>query len=220
MPVADHQAAAVFIPLGRKRRDIGATSASQRLGQHPPRALPHDLVDQRRRAILAPSRLEHRQGLPVSIGLYLPGPRVNAGHCLRPRGGHREGTPLPGQIHRFQALLYAAFALAFLCFFAGIAGRRPWLRWQRFPNITVRVDGLGSEIGGKQTPGFPLGSAQARDDESSYHERGGGPWGRHQGGVPADKSETWDSVFCTNSCSRSLFDRSNAISQPMPSRFR
>ena len=35
---------------------------------------------------------------------------------------------------------YASFAFAFLCFFAAIAGWRPWLRWQRFPNITVRVD--------------------------------------------------------------------------------
>jgi len=52
-------------------------------------------------------------------------------------------------------MAYAAFTLAFLCFFAGIAGWRPWLRWQRFPNITVRVDGIGSEAGSKQMPGFP-----------------------------------------------------------------
>jgi hypothetical protein len=44
-------------------------------------------------------------------------------------------------------IAYAAFTLAFLCFFAGIAGWRPWLRWRRFPNITVRVDGLGNDIG-------------------------------------------------------------------------
>jgi hypothetical protein len=32
--------------------DIGVHLGLQRLGQHPPRALPHDLIDQRRRAIL------------------------------------------------------------------------------------------------------------------------------------------------------------------------
>jgi hypothetical protein len=52
-------------------------------------------------------------------------------------------------------MAYAAFALAFACFFAAIAGWRPWLWWQRFPNITVRVDSFGHEIGSKQTPGFP-----------------------------------------------------------------
>jgi hypothetical protein len=52
-------------------------------------------------------------------------------------------------------MAYAAFTLAFLCFFAGIAGWRPWLRWQRFPNIVVRVDGIGNEVASKQMPGFP-----------------------------------------------------------------
>jgi hypothetical protein len=52
-------------------------------------------------------------------------------------------------------MAYTAFVLAFLCFFAAIAGWRPWLRWQRFPNITVRVDSFGNETSSKQTPGFP-----------------------------------------------------------------
>jgi hypothetical protein len=51
---------------------------------------------------------------------------------------------------------YAAFISAFLCFFAAIAGWRPWLRWQRFPNLVVRVDGIGNEVGSKQIPGFPV----------------------------------------------------------------
>jgi hypothetical protein len=29
------------------------------------------------------------------------------------------------------------------------------LRWQRFPDITVRVDSIGNEIGEEQIPGFP-----------------------------------------------------------------
>jgi hypothetical protein len=50
--VAHDQAAAVLIPLGGMRRDVGVHLRLQRLGQHPPGALPHDLIDQRRRAIL------------------------------------------------------------------------------------------------------------------------------------------------------------------------
>lgn len=50
---------------------------------------------------------------------------------------------------------YGSFVLAFLCFLAAIAGWRPWLRWQRFPNLTIRVDGQGTEVVNKQTPGFP-----------------------------------------------------------------
>jgi hypothetical protein len=50
--IADHQPAAVPVALGGMRRDTGIHLGLQRLGQHPPRALPHDLIDQRRRAIL------------------------------------------------------------------------------------------------------------------------------------------------------------------------
>jgi hypothetical protein len=52
MTVADHQAAAVLATLGGVRRDIGVHLGLQRLGQHPPGAFPHDLIDQRRRAAL------------------------------------------------------------------------------------------------------------------------------------------------------------------------
>jgi len=50
--VAYHQPAAVLIPLAGIRRDIGIYLGSQRLGQHPPCTLPHDLIDERRRAAL------------------------------------------------------------------------------------------------------------------------------------------------------------------------
>jgi len=43
--VADHQAAAVFAALGRKRRDIRIYLGLQRLGQHPPGARTDDLID-------------------------------------------------------------------------------------------------------------------------------------------------------------------------------
>jgi hypothetical protein len=47
--VADHQAAAVLIPLAGELRDIGVHLGLQRLGQHPPGALPDNLINQRRR---------------------------------------------------------------------------------------------------------------------------------------------------------------------------
>jgi hypothetical protein len=46
--VPHDQTAAVFIPFGGMRRDIGLHLGLQRPGQHPPRAFPHDLIDQRR----------------------------------------------------------------------------------------------------------------------------------------------------------------------------
>jgi len=52
-----------LIPLGNVCRDIGVHLGLQRLGQHPPGAFPHDLIDQRRRAILPAYRLSRRQGL-------------------------------------------------------------------------------------------------------------------------------------------------------------
>ena len=54
--IADHQAVTILAPLGGMRRDIGVHLGLQRLGQHPPGTLPHDLIDQRRRAIL-PARM-------------------------------------------------------------------------------------------------------------------------------------------------------------------
>jgi hypothetical protein len=57
---------------------------------------------------------------------------------------------------------YIAFTLAFLCFLAAIANWRPWLRWQRFPNIIVSVDGVGYETGTKQMPNFPPQSTNLR----------------------------------------------------------
>jgi hypothetical protein len=45
--IAHHQTAAIVVPLGSERRDIGVHLRAQRLGQHPTRALPHDLIDQR-----------------------------------------------------------------------------------------------------------------------------------------------------------------------------
>jgi hypothetical protein len=46
--IADHQAAAVLAALGGELGDIGLHLGLQRLGQHPPGALTHDLIDQRR----------------------------------------------------------------------------------------------------------------------------------------------------------------------------
>jgi hypothetical protein len=44
--VAGHQPAAVLIPLGGERCNVGVNLGLQRLGQHPPGAFTDDLVDQ------------------------------------------------------------------------------------------------------------------------------------------------------------------------------
>ncbi len=50
---------------------------------------------------------------------------------------------------------YAAFSCAFLCFLAAIAGWRPFRNLQRFPDITVRIDGWQAVKGQLQlAPGF------------------------------------------------------------------
>src|SRR5205823_1270319 len=94
--VAHHQPAAILVPLGSVRRDIGVHLGPQRLGQHPPRAFPHDLIDQRR-AILGALVVravvrdygEHR---------VIPSrPARQRRSLLETPLGHREGTPLPGR---------------------------------------------------------------------------------------------------------------------------
>jgi len=51
--VTHHQAVAILIPLGREPGNVSVHLGGQRFGQHPPRAFPHNLIDQRPRAILA-----------------------------------------------------------------------------------------------------------------------------------------------------------------------
>jgi hypothetical protein len=50
--VPHHEPAPVLVPLGGERGDIGIDLGAQRLGQHPPSALPHDLIDHRPRPAL------------------------------------------------------------------------------------------------------------------------------------------------------------------------
>jgi hypothetical protein len=103
MPVPHHQAAAAPVPLARERRDISVHLGLQLLGQHPPRALPHDLVDQRAPTSLSLFRrplLHYREhGRTFPAGVAAPA-------LLETSHGIREGTP-PGLIHRSQALLPA-----------------------------------------------------------------------------------------------------------------
>jgi hypothetical protein len=58
------------------------------------------------------------------------------------------------------ASAYASFVLAFMCFLAAIVGWRPWLRWQRFPNLIIRVEGAGNEEGKIRPLNFPEASVR------------------------------------------------------------
>jgi hypothetical protein len=103
--IAHHQAPAVLAPLGSELGYIGIHLGLQRLGQHPPRALPHDLINQRPRAILtalmaaalARDYGEHR---------VVPSRPARQRRSLLETSTRTPGRYTPPQpIHRFQALL-------------------------------------------------------------------------------------------------------------------
>src|ERR1035441_8912045 len=92
-PVAHHQAAAVLVTNPAELVDVGGDLGLQRRGQHLPGAVPHDLIDQRRRLPISRQRASHVWHY-CEHGCTFPARRSSAGHCLRPlRLGHREGTP-------------------------------------------------------------------------------------------------------------------------------
>jgi hypothetical protein len=80
--IAHHQSAAALVALGGEPGDVGVDLGLQRLGQHPPSTISHDLIDQRRR---------HRRSAVGSLvsssglrdygehGSYLPDRRCHAG---------------------------------------------------------------------------------------------------------------------------------------------
>ena len=101
MPVADHQPAAVLVPLGRERRDKGVHLRLQSLGQHPPGALPNDLIDQRSR----PTRFLPDDPSWTTVSTGVPSrPAFQRRPCLRPHLASGRVRP-PALIHRSQALL-------------------------------------------------------------------------------------------------------------------
>jgi hypothetical protein len=76
--IAHDQPVAVLLTLLGEPGKIGVHLRLHRLGQHPPRALPHQLIDQRRtttRTIITSRRLGHY----AEHGSYLPDRRANVG---------------------------------------------------------------------------------------------------------------------------------------------
>ena len=117
--VSHHQPVAVLVELVGVRLDIRGDLGLQRRGEHPPRAIAHDLIDQRPadRGRLA-RRLHHRRRRHIrgrrrrlALGDYgehgrtFP-TRVGARACLIPSLGLLGKVRLPKPIHRFQALLF------------------------------------------------------------------------------------------------------------------
>ena len=105
--IAHHQPPPVLVTLVGEPGAVGIHFGLQRLGQHPLRTLPDQLVDQRR-----PRRSRSRRTIAVGgirnyseHGSYLPDQRYRAGLAWNLHSVTREGTPLPEPIHRFQALL-------------------------------------------------------------------------------------------------------------------
>ena len=105
--VTNHQPAAVLVTVVGEPGDVGVDLGLQRLSQHPPRTLTHNLVDHRRRTRRRRSRTITISGIRnySEHGTYLPDQRCRAGLAWNPQSVTREGTPPPESIHRFQALL-------------------------------------------------------------------------------------------------------------------
>ena len=105
--VAHHQPPPVLVALIGESGAVGVHFGPQRLGQHPPRALPDEFVDQRRPRGCPSSRTVAVNSIRnySEHGSYLPDQRYRAGLAWNLYSVTREGTPLPEPIHRFQALL-------------------------------------------------------------------------------------------------------------------
>ena len=81
--VAHHHSAARLIPLRRQPGEVSADLGLQRLGQHPPGALPNNLIDQRGRAV---GSIGAGRGAVIGLvgqygehGSYLPDRRCRPG---------------------------------------------------------------------------------------------------------------------------------------------
>src|ERR1019366_7223970 len=86
--VAHHHPPAILIAQPRELVDVGGDLGLQRRGQHLPGAVPHDLVDQRRRLPISRQRASHVRHY-CEHGCTFPARRSSVGHCLRPlRLGH------------------------------------------------------------------------------------------------------------------------------------
>ena len=107
--VTHHHPPSILIAQPGELADIRGDLGLQRRGQHLPGAVPHDLVDQRRR-LPGRQRASHVRHY-CEHGCTFPARRSSAGHCLRPLTTRSPGryTLLRShpsrQIHRFQALL-------------------------------------------------------------------------------------------------------------------
>jgi hypothetical protein len=95
--VADDQTAAVLVALVGERRDVGIDLGLQRLGQHPAGALPHDLIDQRRRRTGLAGLIALRRAWDYGEHLGVPSrPTLLRRPCLRTSCDPGRYTPFPG----------------------------------------------------------------------------------------------------------------------------
>ena len=129
--VAHHQPPPVLVAVVGEPGAVGIHFGLQRLGQHPPRALPDKVVDQRRprrrssRRTIAAGRIRNYS----EHGSYLPDQRYRAGLAWNLHSVTREGTPLPEPIHRFQPLPAPRGARSYLPPSGEGLEVNLWVRW-------------------------------------------------------------------------------------------
>jgi hypothetical protein len=161
--IAHHQAVAVLALLTSEPGNAGIHLGGQRFGQHPPRVLPHNPIDQRRRDILA-ALMARAVARDYGEHRVVPSRPARQRRSLLETSTRTPGryTP-PRPIHRFQALLRSlkVFSLAvravavgwgrqgaFGLHFAAARGVRP-LELRRVGLVVVK---LGGQAG---SPGWP-----------------------------------------------------------------
>jgi hypothetical protein len=98
--VAHHQPLAARIPLGGVRGEVGVDLDLQRGGQHPPRALTHQLVQVKAQLVL-------RLGIGnyTQHAAFLPRRRCLAGASRTCHPGRYAALPSPDPIHNFRSYL-------------------------------------------------------------------------------------------------------------------
>jgi hypothetical protein len=75
MPVTHHQPPPLLVPLARVRRDAGGDLVLQRGREHPPRPLPHDLIQPSGQVLargIISDYLQHWRSFPPALARRLP----------------------------------------------------------------------------------------------------------------------------------------------------
>ena len=136
--VTHHHPPAILIAQPGELADVRGDLGLQRRGQHLPGAVPHDLVDQRRR-LPGRQRASHVRHY-CEHGCTFPARRSSAGHCLRPLT-----TRSPGKVHPLRVRTLPADPQVSSIAHSNLSGRN---RTPESEMICVRLPGWSASVSG------------------------------------------------------------------------